>query len=189
MLRIPCPVCGVRDHEEFTYLGDAAPVRPAHDDGDGGRWFAYVYLRDNPRGAIREYWHHLHGCREWVIVERDTLTHEISGAELARLRSDKNDDGDGGDAVIVNGDNDGAAVIARNSANNAGNGDNDDGDNKIAPVIVPDGDNNADGDGNGDNDHKVASVIARNSDNNAGSGGNDDGDKKGAIKESKESDK
>ncbi|MGR4001042.1 MAG: sarcosine oxidase subunit delta [Alphaproteobacteria bacterium] len=89
MLRIPCPVCGMRDHEEFTYLGDASLVRPPPNSNDRKTWFEYVYLRDNPQGAIREYWHHIYGCREWVIVERDTLTHEIFGAELARSRSDR----------------------------------------------------------------------------------------------------
>ena len=84
MLRIPCPFCGVRDHSEFTYLGDAQPQRPAHQDQDAKLWFDYVYLRDNPCGKIAEYWQHLHGCREWLVVWRDTQTHEIFSAELAR---------------------------------------------------------------------------------------------------------
>ena len=84
MLRIPCPFCGVRDHSEFTYLGDATPRRPDHGDEDQQKWFDYVYLRDNPCGKIFEYWHHLHGCREWLVVERDTHTHEIFSAETAR---------------------------------------------------------------------------------------------------------
>ena len=44
----------------------------------------YVYLRDNPAGSFREYWYHAQGCRRWLIVERDTRTHEISGAEFPR---------------------------------------------------------------------------------------------------------
>ncbi len=93
MLRIACPFCGVRDHSEFTYLGDAEPQRPAHQDQDAKRWFDYVYLRDNPCGKISEYWHHLHGCREWLVVHRDTQTHEIFGAELARDFNAKRNNG------------------------------------------------------------------------------------------------
>ena len=36
----------------------------------------YVYLRDNPRGRYDEYWHHTSGCRRWLVVERDTVTHD-----------------------------------------------------------------------------------------------------------------
>ncbi|MCX8521650.1 MAG: sarcosine oxidase subunit delta, partial [Rhodoferax sp.] len=28
MLRIHCPYCGVRDHEEFSYFGDATKTYP-----------------------------------------------------------------------------------------------------------------------------------------------------------------
>ena len=84
MLRIKCPVCGLRDETEFSYGGDATVVRPAHDETSVDVWHAYVFLRDNPRGAHREYWQHVQGCRQWLVVERDTLTHKIGGAVLAR---------------------------------------------------------------------------------------------------------
>jgi sarcosine oxidase subunit delta len=79
---IPCPVCGLRDHEEFTYGGDATVVRPNISDGDQSHWAAYVYDRENPRGTHQEYWHHNHGCRSFLIVTRDTQTHDVSGARL-----------------------------------------------------------------------------------------------------------
>ncbi len=41
------------------------------------QWFDYVYLRDNPKGRFQEYWHHGGGCRSWLVVDRDTQTHEI----------------------------------------------------------------------------------------------------------------
>ena len=44
----------------------------------------YVYLRDNPRGPLRELWYHAAGCHSWLVVTRDTLTHEISRVEFAR---------------------------------------------------------------------------------------------------------
>jgi len=87
MLRIRCPVCGMRDETEFSYGGDATLVRPAHDETDARKWFDYVFLRDNPRGPHREYWHHVHGCRQVLLVERNTLTHEIGAVALARERA------------------------------------------------------------------------------------------------------
>lgn len=79
---IPCPVCGLRDHEEFAYGGDATVVRPNIAERDPVPWAAYVYDRKNPRGAHQEYWHHVHGCRQWLAVTRDTQTHEVSSAQL-----------------------------------------------------------------------------------------------------------
>ena len=84
-MRIPCPFCGDRDASEFTYLGDATLKRPDPSSPDAERAFHdYVYLRDNPAGPHREFWHHVSGCRSWLIVTRDTRNHEILGAELAK---------------------------------------------------------------------------------------------------------
>lgn len=84
MLRIHCPVCGLRDETEFTYGADATVRRPEMNESDPKAWLDYVFMRDNPRGPHKEYWHHVTGCRQWIVVERDTLTHEISGTFLAR---------------------------------------------------------------------------------------------------------
>lgn len=83
MILISCPWCGTRDQTEFHYGGDAGPVRPAPDDGDAAAWFDYVHLRDNPRGPHRELWFHAHGCRQWLEVTRDTLTHEVLAVRFA----------------------------------------------------------------------------------------------------------
>jgi len=53
-------------------IGRAAPEAPLD------AWVAYVYLRDNPAGPHEEYWLHAAGCRRWLRIRRDTLTHEIS---------------------------------------------------------------------------------------------------------------
>lgn len=82
---IPHPLLGPRDAQEFTYFGDAALLRrpdgmaesAAKDLND------YVYLRDNPAGLHRELWFHEQGDRSWLVVTRNTVTHEILGAELA----------------------------------------------------------------------------------------------------------
>lgn len=84
---IPCPFCGSRDSAEFTYYGDASRERPDIADENAERWAAYVYDRDNPRGPHKEFWHHLQGCRQWLVVERNTATHEIHGVEVARDRA------------------------------------------------------------------------------------------------------
>ena len=84
MLRIPCPVCGLRDETEFSYGGDASVRHPPMVETDPKAWMDYVFYRDNPRGSHREYWHHVAGCRQWLVVERDTVSHEIADCRLAR---------------------------------------------------------------------------------------------------------
>lgn len=80
---IPCPFCGPREHDEFVYVGDGSRERPA-DDAPFEEWFAYVYLRRNPRGPHREIWQHVHGCRQHLLVDRDTLDHRILEVRPAR---------------------------------------------------------------------------------------------------------
>jgi methylglutamate dehydrogenase subunit B len=55
-------------------------ARPDHDEA----FYDYVYLRDNPIGPVREHWYHAQGCRNWLLVTRDTATHEISQVVLAK---------------------------------------------------------------------------------------------------------
>ena len=83
---IPHPLLGPRDAQEFDYLGDAALLnRPdGMAEGAEGAFFDYVYLRDNPAGLHRELWFHEQGDRSWLVVTRNTVTHEIVSAELAR---------------------------------------------------------------------------------------------------------
>lgn len=80
------PLLGPRDAQEFTYLGDASLIdRPDWQADDAAEAFHdYLYLRDNPAGEHRELWYHEQGDRSWLVVTRDTLTHEISKVELAR---------------------------------------------------------------------------------------------------------
>ena len=81
---IPHPLLGLRDAQEFTYLGDASLI----DRPDGltrpEAFHDYLYLRDNPAGVHKELWFHEQGDRSWLVVTRNTVTHEILGAELAR---------------------------------------------------------------------------------------------------------
>lgn len=84
-MRIPCPYCGSRDVQEFTCLGDATPQRPEGKNPQA--MYDYVYLRDNPRGRHKEHWYHGAGCHAWLVVERDTLSHEIYGVTPAKDRA------------------------------------------------------------------------------------------------------
>jgi len=82
---IPCPHCGTRPVEEFTFLGDASVKRPtSNDPATMDQWFDYVYLRDNPKGRFDEYVHHSGGCRSWLVVSRNTQTHEVYGCVTAK---------------------------------------------------------------------------------------------------------
>ena len=83
---IPHPLLGPRDSAEFVYLGDAALLnRPDWKANDAPEKFHdYVYLRDNPAGLHRELWFHEQGDRSWLIVTRDTRTHEIHDVAIAR---------------------------------------------------------------------------------------------------------
>ena len=80
------PLLGPRDAAEFTYLGDASLIdRPDWKNKNAQDIFHdYLYLRDNPAGLHRELWYHEQGDRSWLVVTRDTTTHEISKVELAR---------------------------------------------------------------------------------------------------------
>jgi len=79
------PLCGPRDASEFVYLGDASLIHRPDPGGDDAaqRFYEYLYLRDNPAGRHRELWYHEQGDRSWLVVTRDTLTHEILEVELA----------------------------------------------------------------------------------------------------------
>ncbi|WP_299875514.1 sarcosine oxidase subunit delta [uncultured Sulfitobacter sp.] len=79
------PLLGPRDSAEFVYLGDASLIdRPDPETATAEDWHAYGYLRDNPAGELRELWFHEGGDRSWLVVTRNTLTHEITSVEMAR---------------------------------------------------------------------------------------------------------
>lgn len=80
------PLLGPRDAAEFIYLGDATLIdRPDPSAPDAAEKFhEYGYLRDNIAGDMKELWYHEQGDRSWLVVTRNTLTHEITDVELAR---------------------------------------------------------------------------------------------------------
>jgi sarcosine oxidase subunit delta len=86
MLRINCPYCGVRDHEEFSYFGDATKTYPGLEKENHKEWVDAVYTRNNPLGDHYEFWQHTLACRRWLVVKRNTITHDILEVMPARNR-------------------------------------------------------------------------------------------------------
>jgi sarcosine oxidase subunit delta len=78
MLLIPCPYCGPRSEEEFSYGNEAHIARPKEPDKlDDAEWAEYVFMRSNTMGVFLERWMHAHGCRRWFNVARDTVSYDI----------------------------------------------------------------------------------------------------------------
>lgn len=79
------PVLGPRDAAEFVVKGDASLIdRPDGMTATAEELHDYAYLRDNPAGEHHELWYHEQGDRSWLVVTRNTLTHEVTKVELAR---------------------------------------------------------------------------------------------------------
>ena len=67
----------MRSQNEFSYGGDASVKRPElNQEISDQDWDNFVYNRKSPRGKHLELWQHISGCRQWIKVERDTVTHE-----------------------------------------------------------------------------------------------------------------
>ncbi len=79
------PLLGPRDSEEFVYLGSADLIdRPDWESKSVAEDFhQYQYIRENIAGDNRELWYHEQGDQSWLLVTRNTLTHEIIDVELA----------------------------------------------------------------------------------------------------------
>lgn len=83
---ITCPHCGARDSSEFFFRGEARPQRPEYNEGTDS-FVSHVYERMNIAGPQVEHWYHAAGCRNWLLVERDTRTHGFLAVTLASEQS------------------------------------------------------------------------------------------------------
>jgi len=88
-MRIKCPLCGDRDRREFYYVGDAVLLERPDPEAGEDVWDSYLHLRDNPAGVTRDLWYHEAGCAAWIVVTRNTVTHEVLKTELAEKRRRK----------------------------------------------------------------------------------------------------
>ncbi len=82
-MRITCPICGARDRREFYYMGAAVALDRPGPEADAADWDDYIHNRDNPAGVTRDLWYHESGCGAWLVVTRDTVSHEVHGVVLA----------------------------------------------------------------------------------------------------------
>ncbi len=68
-MHINCPHCGTRDIEEFEFRSLVPAAAAAA--------FERVYERVNLLGQSVEYWQHVHGCRAWLVLDRDPSTGQV----------------------------------------------------------------------------------------------------------------
>ena len=85
-MRLTCPLCGPRDRREFYYYGSDAYLNRPAEGAAPEAWDAYLHLRDNPAGITKDLWYHETGCASWLVLTRNTITHEILSAELVADR-------------------------------------------------------------------------------------------------------
>ena len=70
-----CPLNGPRNISEFVYGGEVVGM-PDPETASDAEWADHVFLEDNRRGVVREWWLHV-ATAYWFIAERDTATDEI----------------------------------------------------------------------------------------------------------------
>ncbi len=76
MMQITCPHCGPRAQAEFVYertVDSVVTLDMSPQDA-----MQALYARTNPRGPDEEIWRHTFGCRAWLVLTRNRVTHEIS---------------------------------------------------------------------------------------------------------------
>ena len=86
-MRIPCPLCGPRDKREFYYFGAEDYLNRPAPDAPPEAWDSYLHLRDNPAGITHDLWYHETGCASWLLITRNTVTHEIRDVALVADRT------------------------------------------------------------------------------------------------------
>jgi heterotetrameric sarcosine oxidase delta subunit len=78
-MQITCPLCGDRDIREFSIKGHETYLHRPDPDAGSEAWNDYLHNRENPAGETRELWHHGSGCGAWLVVTRNTITHDDAG--------------------------------------------------------------------------------------------------------------
>jgi len=73
---IPCPHCGPRNRSEFRHVGEMT-TRPDPRTTTPEQWRDYLYVRDNLADWTIETWYHGAGCRQFMTLERHTVTNDF----------------------------------------------------------------------------------------------------------------
>lgn len=81
-MRLTCPLCGPRDRREFYYYGAEDYLNLPAGDAAPEVVDNHLHLRDNPAGITKDLWYHDQGCTSWLLVTRNTVTHEILDVKL-----------------------------------------------------------------------------------------------------------
>ena len=85
MLQINCPWCGARSEDEFIFAVEGGITRPQDPAITTDKeWADYLFNLNNIKGLHYELWQHRFGCRQWLQVARNTVTHEILGTWRAQ---------------------------------------------------------------------------------------------------------
>ena len=79
MMQINCPHCGPRAQIEFTYERTVDSVVAINATPDEA--MERLYKRSNPRGIDDEIWRHTFGCRAWLVLCRNRVTHVIESVQ------------------------------------------------------------------------------------------------------------
>ncbi|MCA9973385.1 MAG: sarcosine oxidase subunit delta [Anaerolineales bacterium] len=74
-IQIPCPHCGKRPIQEFSY--GEIPVVPDDITDPDARDLDRAFMRANPEGPAVERWFHTYGCCRWLTLRRDTRTDTV----------------------------------------------------------------------------------------------------------------
>ena len=77
MQHFTCPWCGIRPQTEFRYRQAAETIPRCWPEGTAVQ-LARMTQRTNPAGLHNELWQHADGCRGWLMVRRDTVTHAVA---------------------------------------------------------------------------------------------------------------
>jgi methylglutamate dehydrogenase subunit B len=86
MQQFNCPFCGERPETEFAYIRSAESI-PLQIPASVSQELVRLYYRTNSRGRSRELWQHASGCRSWLEIERDTVTHAVLEIVTARAQA------------------------------------------------------------------------------------------------------
>ncbi len=78
-MQINCPHCGPRAQIEFTYERTVDSVVAINATPDEA--MESLYKRSNPRGIDDEIWRHTFGCRAWMVLCRNRVTHVIESVQ------------------------------------------------------------------------------------------------------------
>lgn len=67
-----CPLNGWRGVDEFAYGGEFCEM-PDPQSCDDSVWSSYVFMRENRRGPVAEWWCHIPSSY-WFVALRNTAT-------------------------------------------------------------------------------------------------------------------